>query len=162
MVNWRDATTIAEQFRKYLPLETQSLHLLVLTVGVIKVTHFCAGIFLWEFLSTLDYEYTVYTGKRPFRWTLIIYLLTRYATMGAMLCYMIGFNDSNEFDCVAWLKATYAFSYGSLALASALIGMRAYDRILSPGSRTDVSVASLFGTVTGWSYLSMSSPGWSM
>lgn len=108
MVNWRDAATIAEQF-----------------LGVIKVTHFCAGIFLWEFLSTLDYEYTVYTRKRPFRWTLIIYLLTRYATMGAMLCYMIGFNDTHEFDCVAWLKATYAFSYSSLALASALIGMRA-------------------------------------
>ncbi|KAK0224314.1 hypothetical protein IW262DRAFT_884723 [Armillaria fumosa] len=108
MVDWKNAATITQQF-----------------LGVVKVTHFCAGIFLWEFLSTLDYEYTVYTRKRPFRWTLIIYLLTRYATMGAILCYMIGFNDRDQFDCDAWLKATYAFSYGSLALASALIGMRA-------------------------------------
>ncbi|KAK0447334.1 hypothetical protein EV421DRAFT_195808 [Armillaria borealis] len=109
MVNWKDAATIAEQFLEF-----------------IEITHFCAGIFLWEFLSTLNYEYTVYTRKRPFRWTLIIYLLIRYATMGTILCYMINTtNISEQFDCMAWLKATYAFSYGSLALASALIGMRA-------------------------------------
>ncbi|PBK85413.1 hypothetical protein ARMGADRAFT_1087584 [Armillaria gallica] len=108
MVNWKDATLVVEQY-----------------LGVAKVTHFCAGVFLWEFLSTVDYEFTDYSQKRPFRWTLIIYLLTRYATLGAMLCYMIGFNDRIVFDCKAWLEATYAFSYYSLSLASGLIAMRA-------------------------------------
>ncbi|KAK0447327.1 hypothetical protein EV421DRAFT_1901439 [Armillaria borealis] len=101
MVNWKDATIIAEQY-----------------LGVAKVTHFCAGVFLWEFLSTMDYEFTIYTRKRPFRWTLIIYLLTRYATLGAMLCYLIGFNDRIEFDCKAWLETTYAHHETAWDLAS--------------------------------------------
>lgn len=80
---------------------------------------------MWEFVSTLDYEWSVYTGKRPFRWTVPIYSMTRCSALGAMICYMIGFNDTHRIDCPTWLTATFTFSYLSLALASGLLAMRA-------------------------------------
>ncbi|KAK0184456.1 hypothetical protein F5146DRAFT_1228631 [Armillaria mellea] len=64
-------------------------------------------------------------GKRPFRWTVPIYSMTRCSALGAMVCYMIGLNATHKIDCPMWLTATFTLSYASLALASGLLAMRA-------------------------------------
>ncbi|KAH9984308.1 hypothetical protein BJV77DRAFT_199900 [Russula vinacea] len=52
MVNFHDPATIAQDY-----------------VGVLKLWHFVDGLFIWEFVTTLDYEWEVIRGKRPYRWT---------------------------------------------------------------------------------------------
>jgi hypothetical protein len=42
------------------------------------VTH---GIFIWEYLTTFGYEWDVIRGRRPYRWTIWIYSLTRAGTL---------------------------------------------------------------------------------
>ncbi|KAI0294363.1 hypothetical protein BC826DRAFT_341901 [Russula brevipes] len=38
--------------------------------ALVKVWHVMDGIFLWEFFTTLGYEWSVIWGRRPYRWTI--------------------------------------------------------------------------------------------
>ncbi|KAH9977428.1 hypothetical protein BJV74DRAFT_154799 [Russula compacta] len=42
------------------------------------------GLFIWEFLITLDYEWRVIRGHRPYRWTIWIYSLSRVAALATV------------------------------------------------------------------------------
>jgi hypothetical protein len=53
MVNYDSLVTIAQEF------ET-----------VVKLWHVVDGIFIWEFITNLDYEWDVIRGNRPYRWTI--------------------------------------------------------------------------------------------
>jgi len=35
-----------------------------------KIWHAMAGLYFWEFVTTLDYEWSVIRRHRPFRWTI--------------------------------------------------------------------------------------------
>ncbi|KAH9952313.1 hypothetical protein BC827DRAFT_1380479 [Russula dissimulans] len=38
--------------------------------GMSKSWHVLSGLYIWEFLTTLDYEWSVIRGRRPYRWTI--------------------------------------------------------------------------------------------
>ncbi|KAH9978391.1 hypothetical protein BJV74DRAFT_798427 [Russula compacta] len=47
--------------------------------------HTMTGLFVWEFIITLDYEWSIFRGRRPYRWTVWMYSITRVATLLAMV-----------------------------------------------------------------------------
>ncbi|KAF9530195.1 hypothetical protein CPB83DRAFT_892814 [Crepidotus variabilis] len=51
----------------------------------VKLSHALSGIFIWELLTTLGFEWDFLTFKKKFRWPLIFYFLNRYAML-ATLC----------------------------------------------------------------------------
>jgi hypothetical protein len=76
----------------------------------------------WEFITTLDYEWSVIQGRRPYRWTiwvsivllglmrptaepqtdvipLQVHSLTRVATLLAVIVNMIGFDSASPINC---------------------------------------------------------------
>jgi len=58
-------------------------------IALIKLNHVIAGIYIWETLLTVDFEFDVIRRKRPYRWTIWIYLGTRYTGLLAFICLFI-------------------------------------------------------------------------
>ena len=59
----------------------------------------------WEFLSTLDFEWEVFTGKRPWKWSFTVYLLARLLALMAILCELVGFNLTSVFNCNVGIRS---------------------------------------------------------
>ncbi|CAL1708662.1 unnamed protein product [Somion occarium] len=53
---------------------------------VIKVLHFTAGLYFWEFLTTLDFEWSFISRRRAFKWPMLFYFLNRYCYLAAITC----------------------------------------------------------------------------
>ncbi|KAI0294359.1 hypothetical protein BC826DRAFT_341327 [Russula brevipes] len=82
------------------------------------------GIFLWEFFTTLDYEWSVIRGRRPYRWTIWIYSLTRVAGLLSVILNLVGMNVSTPFNCQLWIAFQVFFCYTAGAAGSLLIVLR--------------------------------------
>ncbi len=97
----------------------------------------------WEFFTTLDFEWEVFTGRRPWKWSFAVYLTSRLLALMAIMCNFIGFNLSSKFDCnvggrsgvpsfgtdksnltQAWFRCILAASWFSVAIASFLLVLR--------------------------------------
>jgi len=79
---------------------------------------------MWEFFSTLDYEWSVIRGRRPYRWTIWIYSLTRVATLVAAALNLIGLDVSTPIHCQIWVTFNFSFAYIALACSSLLVVLR--------------------------------------
>jgi hypothetical protein len=109
MVNYHDPVTIAREY-----------------AAVVKLWHVVDGIFIWEFFTTLDYEWDVIRGHRPYRWTIWVYSLTRVSTLLAVILNMVGFDTTVPINCQVWVTSEVIFAYLALATASLLIVLRVY------------------------------------
>jgi hypothetical protein len=107
MVNFKDPATIAQDY-----------------VAVVKLWHFMDGVLIWEVLSTLDYEWDVIRGHRPYRWTIWAYSLARLSTLMAVILNIVGFNYTSEMNCQAWATFLALFSYLAFVSSSLLIMLR--------------------------------------
>jgi len=38
--------------------------------ALVKLCHAIDSLYLWEFFTSLDYEWSVIRGRRPYRWTI--------------------------------------------------------------------------------------------
>ncbi|KAH9968288.1 hypothetical protein BJV74DRAFT_275802 [Russula compacta] len=108
MVNFHDPAVVA-------------LDLLALT----KFFHALVGLYIWEFFITLDHEWSVVQGHRPYLWTIWIYSITRLATLVAVLLDVIVVNITTPTNCQIWITFVYVFSYIAVAFSSLLIALRA-------------------------------------
>jgi len=91
---------------------------------VLKVVHTCAGIFIWEFVTTLQFEWEVYTGRRPWRWSFIVYVMARVLGLACIILSLVGFSVTREFNCDAWLRSVLFTAWFSSASASFLLVLR--------------------------------------
>ncbi|THV03452.1 hypothetical protein K435DRAFT_651152 [Dendrothele bispora CBS 962.96] len=64
-----------------------------------KLVHVLLGLYIWEWATSLDFDILLLTGKRPFKWPMIPYLLNRYSLMFALIVLVVSFNIQKEFDC---------------------------------------------------------------
>ncbi|KAH9962350.1 hypothetical protein BC827DRAFT_213863 [Russula dissimulans] len=53
----------------------------------------------WEFVSYLDYEWSVIQGHRPYRWTIWIYTADRLATLMAVIIYLVTLTITTPINC---------------------------------------------------------------
>ncbi|KAH9984722.1 hypothetical protein BJV77DRAFT_164879 [Russula vinacea] len=107
MVNFDDPGTIANQFE-----------------GVVKLWHLTDGVFIWEFLSNLDYEWDVIRGRRPYRWTIWVYSVSRWTTLMAVILNIVGFDATTKINCQVWITFFAFFAYLAFITASLLIVLR--------------------------------------
>ncbi|KAI9454250.1 hypothetical protein BJY52DRAFT_1189075 [Lactarius psammicola] len=91
---------------------------------LVKLLHLVDGIYIWEYFTTLWFEWEVFTERRPWRWTMIIYFATRLAALGGVCAELVGFNLTTRFDCQAWLLSVLITCYLAFALNSLLILLR--------------------------------------
>jgi hypothetical protein len=53
----------------------------------------------WEIVTTLGFEWEVYTGRRPWRWSFVVYIATRALALIAIIVSLVGFNVTTEYNC---------------------------------------------------------------
>jgi len=107
MVNWRDPNVVDAE-----------------TVALIKFVHVIGGIYIWEFVSQLGFEYSVFTKKRKFTWSFLLYLGCRWFPLFAITSQFLGLDVSHKIDCQVWIIMTFVFGNLSFACASALVILR--------------------------------------
>ncbi|KAI9510389.1 hypothetical protein F5148DRAFT_1336884 [Russula earlei] len=78
------------------------------------------GLYMWEFFTTLDYEWSVIQKRRPYRWTIWLYSLTRVTTLIAVVMDLISLDVTHPINC-------QIFAYMAIATASLLIVLRVYS-----------------------------------
>ncbi|KAF8261449.1 hypothetical protein EI94DRAFT_1745958 [Lactarius quietus] len=89
-----------------------------------KVLYVVGGVYIWEFFTSLWFEWQIITGKRSYRWSIWLYSGCRFSALFAIITIFIGFNVTTPIDCRAWLVMVFFFAYGAFVFASALIVLR--------------------------------------
>ncbi|KAI0270490.1 hypothetical protein BC834DRAFT_861669 [Gloeopeniophorella convolvens] len=90
----------------------------------VKLLHVFGGIYIWEWASTVHFEWEVFTGQRPFRWSFVAYELCRTLALCSIATSFAGFNLTHEFNCNAWFRVLLVSSYFAIAFSSLLILLR--------------------------------------
>jgi len=93
-------------------------------VAVVKLWHILDGIFIWEFFANLDYEWSVFRGRRRYLWTIWIYSLTRVCTLVSVIVNIVGLDSSSPINCQLWVIFLATSAYLAFAAASILIVIR--------------------------------------
>jgi len=95
-------------------------------VVTVKTIHVFGGLYIWEWLTSLGYEWDVVTGRRKVAyWSFAVYTTTRTLALAIVILMFIGFNNTHYMNCEAWFRITLVFSYAAVACCALLIGLRA-------------------------------------
>jgi len=89
---------------------------------LVKFWHVLSGLYIWEFVTTLDFEWSVIRGRRPYRWTIWIYSLTRLAALLSIVTLLIYLDY--PYACQVSDTLHFIFGYLAFAAASLLIVLR--------------------------------------
>jgi len=94
-------------------------------VALVKLCHVLGGLYIWEFVQSLGYEYSIITGRRKLTLTSPLYIATRWLTLVLITIEFAGFDARHPITCQAMI--TLNFTFGTLALlsSSALVILRA-------------------------------------
>ncbi|KAJ7185814.1 hypothetical protein C8R46DRAFT_1158425 [Mycena filopes] len=81
-----------------------------------KFMHVLLGLYIWEWFTSLPFDWDFISGKRKFRWPMIFYFLGRYTLLFALIGIAIALNVTTEIDC----QALYTFNscFGNAALGN--------------------------------------------
>ncbi|KAF8256660.1 hypothetical protein EI94DRAFT_1763813 [Lactarius quietus] len=90
----------------------------------LKVMHTFAGLYMWEYVTTLDFEWEVYTGRRPWRWSFLVYVAARLLALSCIIVSLVGFNLTREFNCALWFRSVLVSAWLAAASASFLLVLR--------------------------------------
>jgi len=93
-------------------------------MAFIKILHVMGGLYLWEYFTSLWFEWQILTGRRKYRWTIWLYSGCRISALISMIAIFIGFDSARPLHCKAWLLVVYFFAYAAFVFASALIVLR--------------------------------------
>ncbi|KAH9956528.1 hypothetical protein BC827DRAFT_753747 [Russula dissimulans] len=90
--------------------------------GGLKLWH--TGLYIWEFVTTLDYEWSIIRGHRPYRWTMWIYSFTRMAALMGVILSLVGDDVTTPYNCEIGIVFQLVFGCLAVASASLLIVLR--------------------------------------
>ncbi|KAI0043854.1 hypothetical protein FA95DRAFT_336419 [Auriscalpium vulgare] len=125
MTNWKDPAIVAQDFcAHFLSSQFTPLYRRARKAVYLKLAHVLMGIVLWEFAVTCHYELAVLFRRRPYQWTIWIYVWCRITAVVFFLCVTITKDFTGVMNCRAWDIAIYTFSYTSLGLALFIIVLR--------------------------------------
>ncbi|KAI9455969.1 hypothetical protein HD554DRAFT_2030669 [Boletus coccyginus] len=89
-----------------------------------KLMHALLGLYGWEIILTLDFDWAVISGKKKFRWPLIFYFAGRYLLLFAMIGILISLDSPKEVDCQALYVFNQLAGNSALGLASINLALR--------------------------------------
>ncbi|KAK0480468.1 hypothetical protein EDD18DRAFT_1205376 [Armillaria luteobubalina] len=87
-----------------------------------KIIHLLLGVYIWEWINTVNFEYAIITGKQRFRWPLIFYFYGRYVMFGGLIGFVIALNETTTpMNCN--VLYTFLQFLGNTALGTASINL---------------------------------------
>ncbi|KAN0132446.1 hypothetical protein V8E53_009872 [Lactarius tabidus] len=88
-----------------------------------KLLHAVGGLYIWETVFSAGFEVNVLRGKQPYRWTIWIYLGTRYSCLLMFITFFI-LNHAGHVLCKPLVLMNSALDIISWAFASLIIVLR--------------------------------------
>jgi len=92
--------------------------------ALVKLLHVVDGIYLWEFICNLGFEWGLAWGRRQWRWTITFYILTRLATLSDVMTELVGLNLTEEYNCKLWTHFVLFFRYSAISFSLILYALR--------------------------------------
>ncbi|KAG2008640.1 hypothetical protein CC2G_014049 [Coprinopsis cinerea AmutBmut pab1-1] len=89
-----------------------------------KFMHALLGLYIWEWFTSLRFDWQFVVGKKPFRWPLIFYFLNRYCLLFALIGIAIALNVKTEINCQGLYTFNQCFGNASIGLASINLSLR--------------------------------------
>ncbi|KAI0346491.1 hypothetical protein BDW22DRAFT_764803 [Trametopsis cervina] len=89
-----------------------------------KLMHALAGVYFWEFATSLDFDWSYISGKRKFTWPMIFYFLDRYFLFFAMIGILMALDITTEINCQALYTFDQLAGDGAVGLASINLAIR--------------------------------------
>ncbi|KZP33769.1 hypothetical protein FIBSPDRAFT_720172 [Athelia psychrophila] len=107
-----------------------------------KFMHVLLGLYIWEFVTSLDFDWQFISGRKTFRWPLasptfpaehgyianilfqVFYFAGRYMLLFALIGIAIALNVIAEIDCQALYTVNQLFGNASIGLASINLSLR--------------------------------------
>ncbi|KAJ3487631.1 hypothetical protein NLI96_g3406 [Meripilus lineatus] len=74
----------------------------------LKLMHAIAGMYIWEFCISLNFEWSFFNGKKKFNWPMIFYFLGRYWALFTLVGLLVAL-DSTTFIREVNCQALYTF-----------------------------------------------------
>ncbi|EGO03678.1 hypothetical protein SERLA73DRAFT_175253 [Serpula lacrymans var. lacrymans S7.3] len=115
-----------------------------------KFMHTLLGLYIWEFVTSLDFDWQFISGKKRFRWPLIFYFAGRYCLFFALIGIAIALNVTTPVNC----QSLYTFNQ---VLGNAAIGLASINlslRTIAVWSQNRYIVVPLIVIILGhWSFL---------
>ncbi|OCH84480.1 hypothetical protein OBBRIDRAFT_401328 [Obba rivulosa] len=93
--------------------------------GVYKdFVHALFGLYIWELLISMKFDYEYLVGKRRFKWPMTFYFLNRYLMFANFLGIILWTDITNPLNCVALFICIQVFANLSLGLAGINLALR--------------------------------------
>jgi len=89
-----------------------------------KFMHALLGLYIWEWFTSLDFDFDYIRGKRQFRWPLTFYFLNRYCLLFALIGIAIALNVTTEINCQGLYTFNQLFGNAAIGLASINFSLR--------------------------------------
>ncbi|KAH9976466.1 hypothetical protein BJV77DRAFT_603156 [Russula vinacea] len=91
---------------------------------LVKFWHATGGLYIWDFFTTLDYEWRVIRGDLPYRWTIWIYSVARVSALVGLILCLSSMDVATQINCQPWILFAFMFFCLSATAASLLIVLR--------------------------------------
>ncbi|KAJ3934157.1 MAG: hypothetical protein NXY57DRAFT_722543 [Lentinula lateritia] len=89
-----------------------------------RFMHALLGLYIWEWFTSLDFDWDYIRGKRQFRWPLIFYFLNRYCLLFALIGIAVALNVATEINCQALYTFNQCVGNAAIGLASINFSLR--------------------------------------
>ncbi|KAH9973886.1 hypothetical protein BGW80DRAFT_228478 [Lactifluus volemus] len=95
-------------------------------IAFVKFVHTLDGLYIWEYFTSLWFEWSFITGEQRYRWSIWVYAFTRLATLITVFTNIVGYNVRTEINCRVWLGIEFISAYTAFVLGSFLMILRIY------------------------------------
>ncbi|EIW55076.1 uncharacterized protein TRAVEDRAFT_172735 [Trametes versicolor FP-101664 SS1] len=89
-----------------------------------KFMHVLLGLYIWEFVTSLPFDWQFLSGKRKFKWPLIFYFCGRYFLLFALIGIAIALNVTRPVNCQSLYTYNQIFGNASIGFASINLSLR--------------------------------------
>jgi len=93
-------------------------------MGFVKLLHVMGGLYIWEYFTSIWFEWQIIKGRRRCRWTIWLYSSCRLTALIAIILIFLGFDTTHQINCKVWIKCVFFFAYLAFVFASGLIILR--------------------------------------
>ncbi|EKM76703.1 hypothetical protein AGABI1DRAFT_115598 [Agaricus bisporus var. burnettii JB137-S8] len=89
-----------------------------------RFMHALLGLYIWEWFTSLNFDWQFISGKKKFRWPMIFYFLNRYVLLVALIGIAVALNVTSEVDCQALYTFNQCLGNAAIGLASINLSLR--------------------------------------
>jgi len=97
-----------------------------LGLSVVKLQHVFFGLYIWEFLTNLHFDFSLFYPTRRLGWVKWLYLAARFLTLATVINDVVGLDIGSAVDCKPQVVLNCALSTLSTQAGSVLIAVRVF------------------------------------